>query len=138
ADLFVTNGLAQTTVLKNTGSGWTPTAITVPDPGSGPAGPAFVPDMKLVPGSGSPVPTMTAPAPSSTPHATDTTSTPRPTQTSSSPQPTTTAQGGGAGAPTARLSIDRASGVAPLTVRFDARASSDAENDPLSFAWDFG
>lgn len=40
--------------------------------------------------------------------------------------------------PTARFTNDVSSGDAPLTVQFDASDSSDPENDPLSYSWDFG
>jgi glucose/arabinose dehydrogenase len=38
--------------------------------------------------------------------------------------------------PVAAISTDRTSGPAPLTVSFDGRGSSDANNDPLSYLWD--
>jgi cysteine-rich repeat protein len=41
-------------------------------------------------------------------------------------------------APLASFTRTPASGVAPLVVAFDARASSDAEGDALAFAWDAG
>jgi glucose/arabinose dehydrogenase/PKD repeat protein len=39
-------------------------------------------------------------------------------------------------APTAAISATPTSGTAPLTVNFSAAASSDPDNQPLSFAWD--
>ena len=40
--------------------------------------------------------------------------------------------------PTAVLHANPTSGAAPLLVSFDAAGSSDADNDPLVFLWDFG
>ncbi len=40
--------------------------------------------------------------------------------------------------PTARMSVNPMQGRAPLTVNFSAAGSSDPENDPLSYLWDFG
>ncbi len=40
--------------------------------------------------------------------------------------------------PVAAVSATPTSGSVPLAVSFDARASSDPDGDPLSFAWDFG
>ncbi|MCP2163507.1 PKD domain-containing protein [Goodfellowiella coeruleoviolacea] len=39
--------------------------------------------------------------------------------------------------PTAHVTASATAGSAPLTVRFDASGSSDADGDALSFAWDF-
>ncbi len=41
-------------------------------------------------------------------------------------------------APTAIASSDKQFGAAPLSVNFSSAGSSDPENDPLSFAWNFG
>ena len=38
--------------------------------------------------------------------------------------------------PVAAVSANPASGGVPLTVRFDARASTDADGDPLTYSWD--
>ena len=40
-------------------------------------------------------------------------------------------------APVARLSADIPGGAAPLTVRFDASASFDADGDTIEYLWDF-
>jgi glucose/arabinose dehydrogenase/PKD repeat protein len=39
--------------------------------------------------------------------------------------------------PVARVATDRASGPAPLTVRFDPAGTSDEDGHPLTYAWDF-
>ena len=41
-------------------------------------------------------------------------------------------------APVAVLSAEPSSGIAPITVDFDASDSSDANGDDLTYAWDFG
>ncbi|HEX6232807.1 MAG TPA: ricin-type beta-trefoil lectin domain protein [Jiangellaceae bacterium] len=38
--------------------------------------------------------------------------------------------------PTAQIKAEPTSGLAPLTVAFDARSSHDADGDPLTYAWD--
>jgi len=43
----------------------------------------------------------------------------------------------GSRAPTARVSADRTSGTAPLTVAFSSAGSRDPEGDPLTYSWDF-
>jgi PKD repeat protein len=42
------------------------------------------------------------------------------------------------GVPTADLTASPTSGAAPLTVNFNGSGSSDPEDDPLTFLWDFG
>jgi glucose/arabinose dehydrogenase len=46
--------------------------------------------------------------------------------------------GGANRPPTARATADPTSGLAPLTVNFSSVGSSDPDNDPLTFGWDFG
>ncbi len=41
-------------------------------------------------------------------------------------------------APIASISADKFSGQTPLTVTFDGSGSSDAQNDALTYLWDFG
>ena len=43
----------------------------------------------------------------------------------------------GSRSPIAKVSADRVSGTAPLTVAFSSAGSRDPEGDPLTFAWDF-
>ena len=45
--------------------------------------------------------------------------------------------GGGNTPPVASFTATPSSGVAPLAVAFDGHGSSDADGDPLSYAWDF-
>ena len=44
---------------------------------------------------------------------------------------------GGNAPPTPIVESDKRSGLAPLTVKFDASQSTDSNNDPLSFEWTF-
>ena len=41
-------------------------------------------------------------------------------------------------APTARMTADKTSGAAPLTVHFDGSTSSDPRGEALTYDWDFG
>ncbi|MFZ2523234.1 MAG: PQQ-dependent sugar dehydrogenase [Minisyncoccia bacterium] len=45
---------------------------------------------------------------------------------------------GGNQLPTARISVQTATGTAPLTVNFSGSQSSDPDNDPLTYSWSFG
>jgi glucose/arabinose dehydrogenase len=45
---------------------------------------------------------------------------------------------GGNVKPQARIDVDQHYGASPLTVSFSAEASTDQNNDPLSYHWDFG
>ncbi|NME69567.1 glycoside hydrolase family 48 protein [Flammeovirga aprica] len=44
----------------------------------------------------------------------------------------------GGGTPVAKFTMDVNQGVAPLTVNFDASMSSDPNEDPITYSWDFG
>jgi glucose/arabinose dehydrogenase/PKD repeat protein len=41
-------------------------------------------------------------------------------------------------APTARVQLERTYGTSPLTVQFSGSSSTDPENQPLTYLWDFG
>ncbi|MET0979870.1 MAG: PQQ-dependent sugar dehydrogenase, partial [Candidatus Saccharimonadales bacterium] len=45
---------------------------------------------------------------------------------------------GGNRAPTAAIAATPSNGIAPLAVSFSATGSTDPDNDPLTYSWDFG
>ena len=129
-ELIVADGRAVGTVYRFTGSGWSAVpALAPPDPGSGPAVPAFVPV-----GAGNPGPAAT-PRPTATVASGGGSSA---TATTAAPTPRPTATAGTPGAPVARLAASPTTGAPPLAVAFDASASSGAAGTTLTFGWDFG
>ncbi len=150
-DLMLVDNNAISWPYRNAGGSWVATpAWAVPDPGTGPSVAMIIPatvggssGATSVATASSPLPTSTSattagsglPTPTRTPTAAGATATRTATPTGATPVATPS---GGNVAPVVRLAASPTAGAPPLTVAFDASASSDANGERLTFAWDFG